>query len=179
MKDEAGLNAVFSEQGTAASHTSAAKVLDAIARLPGCSGEDADATGAYTQAELLGEETWVALPSHKWPEEWHKKFKRPVVRLKLSLYGHPLAGLYWEKHCHKHVKSCGFENIPGWECLFVNKEKKLFLSIYVDDFKMAGKSCNIAPMWEKLKKSIELEEPVPLEENVYLGCAQQLSLIHI
>ena len=39
----------------------------------------------------------------------------------------------------------GFERVPGWECLYVNKSKKLFLSIYVDDFKMAGDAQNIAP----------------------------------
>ena len=58
IKDEAGYAAVFSEQGTSASHMAAAKLLDAISKMPDCSGEDADATGAYTQALLGGPETW-------------------------------------------------------------------------------------------------------------------------
>ena len=28
---------------------------------------------------------------------------------------------------------------PPWECLFAHRKQKLFLSIYVDDIKMAGK----------------------------------------
>ena len=43
MKDEYGYQAVFSEQGTSASHMAAAKFLDAIARFQGNDGEDSDA----------------------------------------------------------------------------------------------------------------------------------------
>ena len=48
-KDEDVDLAVFSAQGTGSSHLSAAKFCDAIARLPGNSGGDSDASGAYTQ----------------------------------------------------------------------------------------------------------------------------------
>ena len=37
--------------------------------------------------------------------------------------------------------------IPNWECLFVHREKGLFLSVYVDDIKLAGKKQNLDPMW--------------------------------
>ena len=30
--------------------------------------------------------------------------------------------------------------VPNWECLFVNREKRLILSVYVDDIKLAGKT---------------------------------------
>ena len=49
--DQDGLGAVFSEQGTSgtsASHQTAGKWLDALARVPGNSGQDVDATSAYT-----------------------------------------------------------------------------------------------------------------------------------
>ena len=52
VKDESGYYAVFSEQGTSASHLSAAKFLDAMARFDGNYGSDSDATGAYTQVLL-------------------------------------------------------------------------------------------------------------------------------
>ena len=48
VRDESGFYAVFSEQGTSASHTAAAKFMDAIANFPVNEGEDADAVGAYT-----------------------------------------------------------------------------------------------------------------------------------
>ena len=52
IRDETGHFAVFSEQGTSASHLAAAKFLDAIARFPGNAGSDSDAIGAYTQVPL-------------------------------------------------------------------------------------------------------------------------------
>ena len=37
--------------------------------------------------------------------------------------------------------------VLNWECLYVHREKGLFLSVYVDDIKFAGKKHNIDPMW--------------------------------
>ena len=39
-----------------------------------------------------------------------------------------------------------WEKVLNWECLFVHHEKGLFLSVYVDDIKLAGKKQNIDPM---------------------------------
>ena len=182
VRDESGYYAVFSEQGTSASHLAAAKFLDAIARMPGCDGEDSDAVGAYTQVELdsmmkPGEtsacvETWIRLPIHQQPKSW-KGIEDPVCRLRLNLYGHPLAGLYWEKHCQKSIFGAGFEKVRGWECLYVHRQMKLFLSVYVDDFKMAGNKDNLNKMWKILQKTLDLEPPVPMNGNVYLGCTQK------
>ena len=46
----------------------------------------------------------------------------------------------------------GWEKIPNWECLFVHREKGLFLSVYVDDIKLAGKKQNLDPMWKVLRQ---------------------------
>ena len=104
----------------------------------------------------------------------------PELPLRLNLYGHPKAGLHWEQHCSKHILACGFEKVKGHESLFVHKEKCLFLSVYVDDFKMVGITENLAPMWEKLRTvkvgsstGLDLEPPVPVQANVYLGCKQE------
>ena len=42
VKDEQGYWAVFNEQGASVTHLSAGTILDAIARMPGCDGGDAD-----------------------------------------------------------------------------------------------------------------------------------------
>ncbi len=53
-------------------------------------------------------------------------------------------------------------------------DKKRFLSAYVDDYKMAGRHSNIAPMWAAMKaEGLDLEPSVPLSKNVYLGCGQR------
>jgi len=183
ITDEHGMFAVFTEQGASASHIEAANILDAVARLPGNDGEDADAVGAYTQLtmreayKLLGThtpyiETFVTLPKDRQPPSW-SNIVDPVCIMDGNLYGHPIAGLLWEIHSHALVKKAGFSPIPSWECLFVHREKQLFLSIYVDDFKLAGKKENIKPMWKTLTETgIELDPPVSLHGDVYLGRAQ-------
>ena len=73
----------------------------------------------------------------------------PVVPLERNLYGHPLAGLLWERQFEKVLLEQGWEIVPNWECLFVHREKGL-LSVYVDDIKLAGKKQNINWMFEKV-----------------------------
>ena len=52
VKDDAGSYAVFTEQGSSASQMTTAKVMDIISRLPGCSGQAADAISACTQVKM-------------------------------------------------------------------------------------------------------------------------------
>ena len=99
--------------------------------------------------------------------------RRPEVLLERNLYGHPLAGLLWERQFEKILLKHGCEKVPNWECLFVNHEKGLFLSVHVDDIKMAGKKQNLDPMWKLLKKEVDLGEPTSLLDRVYLGCTQR------
>ena len=64
VKDENGLAAVFSEQGSSSSHLTAASLLDALGHMPGMEVENAHATGAYTQSPMEGDlhvETWVII----------------------------------------------------------------------------------------------------------------------
>ena len=51
----------------------------------------------------------------------------------------------------------GWEKVSIWECLFVHRQKRLFLSVYVDDIKLARKKQNIDPMWKVLNKEVDLE----------------------
>ena len=52
VNDDSGSYAVFTEQGSSASQMTAAKVMDIISRLPGCSGQAADAVSAFTQVKM-------------------------------------------------------------------------------------------------------------------------------
>ena len=51
VKDGSGAYAVFTEQGSSASHMTAAKVMDVFARQPDCDGHAADAVSVYTQVK--------------------------------------------------------------------------------------------------------------------------------
>ena len=54
----------------------------------------------------------------------------------------------------------------------MHKQKKLFLSVYVDDFKMAGDASQLKDMWARLGKRFDLDPPTPLHKTVYLGNQQ-------
>ena len=88
----------------------------------------------------------IRFPRRKWPKQW-RKLKVPVV-LERNLYGHPLAGLLWERQFEEASLELGWEKWPNWECLFVHRKQGLFLSVCVDDIKMAGKRQNMTPMWK-------------------------------
>ena len=42
----------------------------------------------------------------------------------------------------------GWEKVPNWECLFVHKKQKLFISDCVDDIQMGGKKHNVDLAWK-------------------------------
>ena len=115
---------------------------------------------------------WIRLPKHKWPKTW-SSMEQPVVPLERNLYGHPLAGLLWERQFEKILLKHGWEKIPNWESLFVHREKGLFLSVYVDDIKLSGKKQNLDPMWKVLKKEVDLGEPTSYLDHVYSVCIQR------
>ena len=148
VKDDSGSCAVFTEQGSSASQMTAAKVMDIISRLPGCAGQAADAVSAYTQVKMEDAhkllkipksecpDIWIRLPRHKWPKSW-SSMEDPVVLLSGIC---TMAGLLWERQFEKILLKHGWEKIPNWECLFVHREKGLFLSVFVDDLKLVGKN---------------------------------------
>ena len=184
VKDDSGSYAVFTEQGSSASQMTAAKMMDIISRLPGCDGQAADAVSAYTQVKMEDAQKllkiqksecpdiWIRLPRHKWPKSW-SSMEDPVVPLERNLYGHPLAGLLWKRQFEKILLKHGWEKIPNWECLFFHREKGLFLSVYVDDIKLAGKKQNLDPMWKPLNKEVDLGEPTSFLDHENLGCTQR------
>ena len=162
----------------------AGKIMDIISRLPGCDGQAADAVSAYTQVKMEDAhklltipksecpDIWIRLPRHKWPKSL-SSMEDPVVPLERNLYGHPLAGLLWERQFEKILLKHGWEKIPNWECVFVHREKGLFLSVNVDDIKLAGKKQNLDPMWKVLNKEVDLGELTSFLDHVYLGCTQR------
>ena len=117
---------------------------------------------------------WIRVPRHKWPKSW-SSMEDPVVPLERNLYGNPLAGLLWERQFKKIQKKNGWEKVSNWKCLFVHREKGLFLSVCVcvDDINKAGKKQNIDPMWKVLNKEVDLGKPTSFLDHVHLGCTQR------
>ena len=184
VKDDSGAYAVFTEQGSSATQMTAAKIMDVIAKLPDCEGQTADAVSAYTQVNMEDAprllkipksecpDVWIRLPRHTWPKSW-TNIEDPVVPLERNLHGHPSAGLLWERQFEEVLLELEGEKVPNWECLFVHRKQGLFLSICVDDINIAGKKQNLAPMWKKLMKNVNLDEASSFFYHVYLGCVQR------
>ena len=94
----------------------------------------------------------MRLSKHNWPESW-SIMEDPVVPLERNLYGHPLAGLLWERQFEKVALEHGWGKVPNWEC-FSLTEKKDCSCLCVDDIKLAGKKQNIDPMWKNSSKTL-------------------------
>ena len=60
------------------------------------------------------------------------------------LYTHPVAGLLWEGRLEEVLLQERWEKVPSWECLHVHRQAQLFLSVYVDDIKMAGRKSQLS-----------------------------------
>ena len=173
FKDDSGSYAVFTEQGSSASQMTAAKIMDIISRLPGCDGQKMkDAPKLLKIPKSECPDIWSRLPRQKWPKSWFS-IEYPAVPLERNLYGHPLAGLLWERQFEKILLKYVCEKVSNWECLFVHRGKGLFLSVYVDDIKLAGKKQNLDPMWKVLNKEVDLGEPTSFLDHVYLVCTQR------
>jgi hypothetical protein len=177
--------AIFQDLGSSPATLQAAKAVDFFGCLPNHVVEIADAEQAYIQADMKGDPTWICLPPEARPDWWRKKFpnlRRPVCRLLKALYGHPDAGTYWEQKCDAHVQAVGFVPIgPEWPSCYYLPKLSLLLSIYVDDFEMAGLKANISHGWKILRQGLHIdpEQRITLSGVVYLGCRHIVASIRL
>ena len=62
--------------------------------------------------------------------------------------------------------------VPNWECMFVHRKQGIFLSVFVDDIKMAGRSRIWLPCGRNWWKNVDVEEPASLLDHENLGCTR-------
>ena len=143
----------------------------AVAGLKGFTPKVRDATQAYLQSRIDTPDrpaTWVRLPKAWWPPSWHGRFKDPVCRLRLALYGHPESGALWDKHLSKILKSLGWVRQEGHPGLWLHTATGAILTVYVDDLMMAARLRDEDGLWGALEKVVEFgEQPTPIEK--FLG----------
>ena len=56
---------------------------------------------------------------------------------------------------------------------FVHRKQGLFLSVYVDDIKMAGKEAEYHSHVKEIDENIDIGEPTSFLDHVFLGCTQR------
>ena len=132
----------------------------------------ADAVKAYLQSLLNSlAETWVRLPREVWPESWfdehgRPRYKRPVIRLLRSLYGHPEAGAHWERKLEQELLDMGAVRVPEYPSTYTFPSYgHLALVVYVDDFLLSGDSNFHDAFWSELPKRIMIEDIGDLEDS--------------
>ena len=173
VRDQSWEVAMFQDLSSCPATMEAGKACDFYGSLAGHVVQQSDAEQAYTQSKLGGDPTWVRLPKERWPESW-KGMRDPVCPLRLALYGHPDAGGYWEQHCEAHLTNkVGFVPIAEWRSCFWHPKWKMFLVVYVDDFKLAGPEKHMAECWAAIRKGVNTDDPSPVGK--YLGCDHKVS----
>ena len=62
-----------------------------------------------------------------------------------------MAGMLWERKFEVVLLQEDWQKVPGLECLHVRRKLGFFLSVFVDDMKMAGKRDNLSNVCARLK----------------------------
>ena len=84
------------------------------------------------------------LRAHKMAVKQWNFMRNPMAILLMALYGNPDSVTMWEVMCDLGVKAVGFLAVGAeWPSVYYHKELKLLLTIYVDDFKLAGPEENL------------------------------------
>ena len=183
--------AMFQELSSTPATMEASKVADFIGLLKGYKTMIADATQAYTQAQIQGDDTYVFLPEEAWTPEFtalvkERGIERPVCKLNLALYGHPTSGAWWEQHCDKHLRNIGWQKIDEdsvWRSCYWKEDDGAFLIVYVDDFKISCKEGAHVKLWQEITtnftgadgtttKGIQLDEVTATGK--FLGCEHKV-----
>ena len=102
----------------------------------------------------------------------------PVWKTQSFLLNGICTVIFWQDKYGKRNSGKFYWNTVGekfqiWNAYLLTAKKRLFLSVYVDDSKLAGKKQNIDPMWKELMKEIDLREPTSFLDHVYMGCTQR------
>ena len=185
VKDDSGSYAVFCEQGSSASQMTAAKVMDVIARVQDCDGQPAEEISAHPHVTMEHAPRLLKIPKSECPDFWirlprHKMAQHHGQTLKIQWFlvndictDTHVRDFFGEDSSRKFCWSLDGKKDRIRECLFVHRKQGLILSAHVDDMNMAGKKQDMAPMWKKLMKNVDLDEPTSFLDHAFLGCTQR------
>ena len=74
---------------------------------------------------------WIRLPRDEWPKPW-SSMEDPVVPLERNLYGHPLAGLLWERQFEKIYRNMAGRKFQiGNVSLYIVKKDYSYLCMWM------------------------------------------------
>ena len=154
--------------------------MDVIARLPGCDGQAADAVSACTQVKL--EDASQIAQNVQMYGYVFQNTNGPNLGQTLKIQWFLLNEICTDTHLRDSYGRDSLRkfywNLDGGKYRIGNvflfiENQGLFLSVYVDSVKTAGKKQKMAPMWKKLMKNVDLDEPTSVVDHEYLACTQR------
>jgi hypothetical protein len=148
-----------------------ARRSDFYGGFPGNAAQQADANQACVQAEMKGDKRKISLPCEAALDAitW-TRFRDPVFPMLLAVCGHPDSTTWLDDKMNESVAKSGFQSLGAeWPSTVARAELKLLLTVYVDDFKLAGPSGNLSRGWDLLKKRLDIGEAT----STRLGCDQK------
>ena len=155
--------------------------MDVFAKLLDCEGQAADAVSAYTQVKLEDASRLLKIPNpecpdvrirltrHKWPKSW-SSMEDPVVPLERNLYGHLLAGLLWERQSEGVlIRTWMGKSTELGMSVCSQETRTILIGLCLTTLRGLERKQHIAPMWKKLMKDVDLDEPTSFFRSRLLG----------
>ena len=150
VKDDGGNNVYFSDTSSAPTNMTCIRSVMSYGHLTGGETSQADAEQAFIQP-LLDESVhmFIFIPLELQNEDMKRNsigIINPVFRLRRPLYGWSRSGNIWEQRLATSLESIKYgtdswKPVEHWPQSFWkigNKGKVVMLTVYVDDFVLAG-----------------------------------------
>ena len=129
------------------------RIFLAIAAIYGLEIHQMDVVTAFLAGKLK-EEIYMEQP------EGFKIGMNLVCKLLRSLYGLQQAPRIWNRRIRKFLKSIGFDQTHSDPCVYINKETRVIIAMWVDDLVIFGKdTASINELKAELKKEYEMKDP--------------------
>ena len=139
-------------RGPSASQLTAATVMDVIPRPPDCAGQAADAVIRLHSGKMEHAPTNAQNSESRMMDTSSTTQVAKVMVKHWSCAKFVLLASCSKESFQKSSIQTRWGKVPNWECFFVHRKQRLFLSGYVDDMKFSGRTQNLSPMRKKLMK---------------------------
>ena len=172
VKDDGGNNVYFADTSSAPTNMICIRSVMSYGHLSGGETSRADAEQAFIQP-LLDDSVhmFIFIPKELQTAEMIANsigINNPVFRLRRPLYGWSRSGNIWEQHLASSLESIKYgkdswKPVEHWPQTFWkigNKGKVVMLTVYVDDFVLAGPASS--EEWPSIRAVIRTSEPTQI-----------------
>ena len=130
------------------------RMLMAITALLNLEAHQMDVSNAYLEGELE-EEIYMEIPEGMDVPNGKNK----ALLLQKGLYGLKQSGRIWSRKFRRYLRSIGFEPISADNCVFINLQAGVIISVYVDDLLIfAAKISRINAVKAQLKREYKMKD---------------------